>query len=69
MDKAIAINDHIEERVIFVGTIVIFVHNRMIFAVTEAVNIIKLSIEAIPSMTVQLVAVLTKAVNLQMADS
>ena len=62
MDKAIAIGDHIKERVIFVG-------NRTIFAVTEAVNIIKLSIEAIPSMTVQLVVVLNKVLNLQLADS
>ena len=69
MDKAIAIGDHIEERVIFMGNREIFMDNRTIFAVTEAINIINLSIEAIPSMTVQLVAVLTKVLNLQMADS
>ena len=72
MDKAIAIGDHIDEideRVILVCNRVIFVGNRTIFADTEAVNIIKLSIEAIPSMTVQLVVVLTKVLDLQLADS
>ena len=47
----------------------IFVGNRTIFAVTEAVNIVKLSMEAIPSMTVQLAAIITKVLCLQMADS
>ena len=52
------------------GNVVISIGKRMTVTVyTEAVNIIKLSIEPVPSMAVQLMAMLTKVLNLQMADS